>query len=451
MPQDALGNIVSANSEEAVSGIDNFVMGFLAHETCMGNVLETASSNPGSTLANIYAGMTMMLADVPNPAERATSWLKRAQTSLNSANDREKMNCALLQHWMAGDVVCALQIADEIIAAYPTDLAVLKIHQTFNFNLGNAPEMLRLAKRAQPANAANPYFYGMLAFGYEQMHFLEKAEETARKALDIKWDEPWSHHALAHVMLTTGRVPEGIAFMQEASKTWRGLNSFMYTHNWWHLALFHINNGDVDQVFETYDRHCWGIDKSYAQDQIGAVSLLARMEFAGMDVGARWADVGAHLKGRANDTQQPFMTMQYLYGLAKADLAEADLLMVAVTQRAACAQPFEKTAWQHVALPACRGLLAHARGQFEEAVDHLSNAMPRMMEVGGSHAQRDLFAQILLDAHIKCGHYVTAQEMLAGRRRYDPNGVPLNRMLAAIYEKLGLLDEAEEAASRHYN
>lgn len=451
MPQDALGNKVSIAGEGALSGIDDFVMGFLANETRIANILQSAEQNPASTLANIYAGMIAMFADVPNPAVGAKPWAARARKTLDSANTREKMNFALLENWIKGDVVQALEIADQVIAAYPTDLVALKIHQTFNFHLGNAPEMLRIAKAALPANSSNPYLYGMLAFGYEQMHFLEKAEESARKALEIKWKEPWSHHALAHVMLTTGRVPEGIKFMRKASESWQGLNSFMYTHNWWHLALFHINNGDPDKVFETYDTHCWGIDKSYAEDQIGAVSLLARMEFAGMDVGARWVDVGDHLRVRAGDTLQPFMTMQYLYGLAKAELPEADMLMAAVEKRAATAQPFEKTAWQHVALPACRGLLAHAHGQFELAVEHLTGAMPRMMMVGGSHAQRDLFAQILLDAHIKCGHYVTAQEMLQGRRRYDPNGVPLNRMLANIYEKLGLLDEAAEAAQRRYN
>lgn len=450
MPQDALGNTVSTAESQALSGIDDFVMGWLANETRLANILPAATDNPESPLANIYAGMTMMLADVANPSLGATPWLERAGRTMDVANEREQMNFALLKAWVDGDVLKAIKAADEIISLYPTDLAALKLHQTFNFHLGNAPEMLRAAKLVQSANSSNPYLYGMLAFGYEQMHFLEKAEESARKALEIKWKEPWSHHAIAHVMLTTGRVPEGIAFMNEAAKTWQGLNSFMYTHNWWHLALFHISNGDQDKVFEIYDNQCWGVDKSYVEDQIGAVSLLARMEFAGMDVHERWLDLGMYLKGRSVDTQQPFMTMQYLYGLAKADMPEADVLMTAVEARAASAKPFEQTAWQDVALPACRGLLAHARGKYEEAVNQLTGAMPRMMMVGGSHAQRDLFAQILLDAHVRCGHYVTAQEMLQGRRRYDPNGVPLNRMLANIYEKLGLLEEAADAAQRRY-
>jgi hypothetical protein len=73
-----------------------------------------------------------------------------------------------------------------------------------------------------------------------------------------------------------------------------------------------------------------------------------------------------------------------------------------------------------------------------------------MMEIGGSHAQRDLFGQLLLDAHFRSGNLVAAQQMLEHRRSFDPDGVPLNRMLAKVYAGLGLNDEAEQAARRHY-
>ena len=450
MKRDCLGNEVTTATTETLSGIDDFISGFLGYETRAVNVVSAADAAPDTLLAQIYAGMIMMFSDTVGAPALARPYLDRAEALAGSGTERERMNLALLSAWVAGDMPRALAIGEQIVNAYPHDLAALKLHQTFNFNRGDAPSMLRVARMALPHNQANPHVHGMLAFGYEQCHFLDKAEAAARRALELKWAEPWAHHALAHVMLTEGRVTEGISFMTEASKTWVGLNSFMRTHNWWHLALFHISTGNAEAVAELYDSQCWGVEPSYSQDQIGAVSLLARMELAGMDVGDRWSDLGDWLSARAGDTLQPFMTMQYLYGLAKASRAEADHLMAAVEERAKTAAPFEKLAWQAVALPACRGLLAHARGAHETAVQQLSLAMPRMMDVGGSHAQRDLFAQVLLDAHISAGNLVTAQQMLESRRRYDPNGVPLNRMLAATYEKLGLLDEAHEARGRHY-
>ena len=72
----------------------------------------------------------------------------------------------------------------------------------------------------------------------------------------------------------------------------------MLTHNWWHLALFAIDLGLDDQALALYDQQVWGVVKAYSQDQIGAVSLLARLELAGVDVGERWQDVADHLATR---------------------------------------------------------------------------------------------------------------------------------------------------------
>jgi hypothetical protein len=71
-----------------------------------------------------------------------------------------------------------------------------------------------------------------------------------------------------------------------------------------------------------------------------------------------------------------------------------------------------------------------------------------MAETGGSHAQRDLFEQILLDAARRSGRSSVAQHMLELRRSADPNGVPVNTMLAALYAELGLPALAQQARGR---
>ena len=60
------------------------------------------------------------------------------------------------------------------------------------------------------------------------------------------------------------------------------------------------------------DRNIWGLSKEYSQDQIGAVSLLARLELVGVDVGDRWVDLGQYLEARVDDQLQPFFSAQYL-------------------------------------------------------------------------------------------------------------------------------------------
>ena len=437
MAQDSLGNEVTGGNAATLHGIDDFVTGFLGYETRATNVLAAAAADPDSPLANIYAGFTWMFLEAAGAEDHARLYYDRARALRPKANAREQLMLDQLERWIAGDIPAVQKLGETIADNFPRDLASVKLHQYFSFNRGDAKSMLAIAKRVEPENQASPHLHGMLAFGHEQLHDLATAEREARRALALKEKEPWAQHALAHVMLSTGRVREGVAFLDEAQRTWVDLNSFMYTHNWWHKALFHISLGDNASVYDAYDHHVWGIEPTYSQDQVGAVSLLARMEIAGLDVGDRWQQLAEYLRPRARDVIQPFLTLQYLYGLARADFVEADTLLAEVEDKARTSETFDRAVWREVALPAARGVYAHARRDWAGAARNLTIANPRLTEIGGSHAQRDLFGQLLLDAHLKLGNWRVAAEMLEMRRTWDPDGVPLNRDLAFVRSQIG--------------
>jgi hypothetical protein len=448
MQRDQLGNPVTGQRDDTLRAIDDFVGGYLAYETRAEHIVRAAEADPDSCLANTYAGMLWMLLEAPEAGRRAAKYLAAAEHSAPPATRREQLNTALLRAWVDDDAQLAMRLGDQTADEFPRDLVVVKTQQYFEFNRGDAPAMLRTALKVASANADIPYFHGMAAFAYEQCHLLEEAESAARTALAMRRKEPWAQHALAHVLLTRGRIDEGASFLEEAADTWTQLNSFMLTHLWWHVALFYLSQGRDGEALELYDERCWGVAKDYSQDQIGAVSLLARLEIAGIDVGPRWQDLADHLEARAGDTLQPFLTLQYLYGLARAKRSQAEALLESVRRRASCAPDFSRAVWQEVALPGCEGLYAYARGDYARAWERLAMAVPRMGEAGGSHAQRDLFEQILLDAAIRTGRFVAAQQMLELRRSADPNGVPVNAALAAVYSKLGLDVLADQARGR---
>jgi hypothetical protein len=448
MRQDFLGNPVTTADDASIAGIDDFIEGFLAYERRAENVLAAADAAPDCCLANTYAGMLWMLLEAPDAPRRAAAYLARAEAGAGGATARERLNVALLRAWSDDDMPQAIRLAQQIAAEHPHDLAVVKLHQYFDFNRGNFTGMLASVLAVRDANRELAYIHGMAAFAYEQCHLLEEAERSAHRALELQRKEPWAQHALAHVYLTRGQIDDGAWFLEGVADTWTNLNSFMYTHNWWHLAVFYLSQGRDERVLEIYDQHCWGIVKSYSQDQVGAVSLLARMELAGIDVGGRWDDLADHLRARAADTVQPFLSVQYLYGLARAGRAEAGDLLEAIRRRAAAAPAFVLEAWSQAALPAAEGLFAHARGDFANAAAKLTDAVPRMIQAGGSHAQRDLFEQFLVDARLRSGELNLAQQQLELRRGMDPLSVPINTALAALYERLGLPEQAAAARGR---
>ncbi len=437
MSTDCFGNPVTLQHEGSLAGLNDFIEGFVSTEARAVNILQAADDDH-SPIVQACAAALHMFAETGNAPANARPFIDRALASPLTATPRERRFVQAVLAWVEGDVPRSAALLEEQVREHPRDLASLKLAHYHLFNLGDSPAMLRVALAALPGAGDVPYLHGMAAFAWEQCHLLEQAESAARKAIDMCRKEPWAHHALAHVMLTQGRIREGHAFLQEMSDSWTGLNSFMVTHNWWHQALFALELDHPDEVLALYDQRVWGVAKEYSQDQINAVSLLARLELASFDVGPRWNDVGSYLAQRLHDQVLPFLDMQYLYGLARAGRPEADVLMRNIEVHAGNAPDYARHAWQRVCVPASRGLLAHARGDHARAVDELGQALPRLIEIGGSHAQRDLFAQVHLDAMVKSGQWSGAQHLLQQQVRVQPESVRLKRQTRAVYASLGL-------------
>jgi hypothetical protein len=432
MPVDSLGNPVTLDDAAHLARVDDFAEGLLRYEPRAVRLLEIADQESGA-LVQAYAAALQMFAETPDAPARARPHVERAQAAATRATPREQRFVAAIAAWVAGDIDRAIALHEEQAAAFPRDLVSVKLGQYHLFNRGDAPGMLRLARAVLPAAGDVPQLHGMLAFGWEQCHYLREAEAAARHALAGAPGEPWAHHALAHVMLTEGRLLEGQQFLREMAPHWAGLNSFMRTHNWWHAALFAIELEQFDDALRLYDQEVWGVLPAYSQDQINAVSLLARLELAGADVGARWQDLAAWLAPRVADQVLAFLDLQYLYGLARAGRPEADALL-ANLQRHATAD----TTWREVALPAAHGLVAHARGQHADAARALALALPRLREIGGSHAQRDLFQQIYIDALARGGQLAEAQNLVQQQARLSPRSHRLQRQGHALAQALGI-------------
>ncbi|MBI5259245.1 MAG: tetratricopeptide repeat protein [Burkholderiales bacterium] len=435
--RDPFGNPVRVQHASSVAAVAGFIDGFLGYEPCILDI-RAAAEHDHSLLVQACAAALQMFSESPAGVPAARAHLERAALAALPSTERERQFARAVAAWVEGDVAAAVAQHAATLAEHPRDLCALKLAQYHAFNLGDSPTMLRLALGALPAAHDVAWLHGMLAFAWEQCHRLEEAERAARHALSMWPAEPWAQHALAHVLLTEGRLGEGAAFLAAVSHQWQGLTSFMRSHNWWHLALFHLELGEDAQAMALYDREVWGVDKAYSQDQVGAVSLLARLELAGVAVGDRWDELGQWLAARTHDQVQPFLDMQYLYGLARAGRPEAATLLARIERHAPQAPAATRAAWQQVAVPACRGLVAHARGDWTTAATQLEQALPRLQAIGGSHAQRELFEQIHQDALQRSGQLAGVQNLLQPRLNASPESERLRRRLHEVYAGLGL-------------
>lgn len=434
---DSFGSTITGPAA-ALQGINDFAEGFIRYQPRAANILAVADSHPDSALANIYAGMLWMLLESPEAPAKSAPYSDRALRT-DGQNHRERGLLALLHAWQRYDYAEVFTLGDALCAEYPRDLPLLKIMQYHAFNAADARRMLRLALAGEQANAHLAPVHSMIAFGHEQLHDIDAAERAACKALEIDSEEPWAHHALAHVHLSRGTIDQGLAFLTQSSASWSGLNSFIFTHNWWHVALFEIARGELDAALTIYDERCWGVAPEYSQDQIGAVSLLVRLELAGVDVGDRWRQLAPYLEAREADVIQPFLSLQYLYGLARCHSPVTQQLFSLIQEQAdhpVVAQ--DQPLWVEVGIPLAEALMAHAAGNFDASATRLSEVRSQIWRIGGSHAQRDLFEQLLLDALLRSERWESARRQLEQRRQWEPDSPLLQKRLNEVYRHLNM-------------
>ncbi len=70
---------------------------------------------------------------------------------------------------------------------------------------------------------------------------------------------------------------------------------------------------------------------------------------------------------------------------------------------------------REVTLPLVRGIGAFANGAYDEAAEQIEPAFAQLTRMGGSHAQREVFEDTLLEAYLRAGHFDRAEELLRTR------------------------------------
>ena len=446
MARDGQGLEVSNADAGAIAALDLLRDEWLAFGKRLPEVVAAADSEERCALLPLMSANLLLTVNSPAACEMATRQFARARKLATDANPRERAWLAATEAAFAREKGRAQKIHENIVAEWPRDLVSAKIGQIHAIDRGDAEGILRIGERILPANRDNHYVWAMQAFGLEECNRIDEADAHARKAIEMDRRDPWAHHVVAHCLEARGRMVEGTAFLQSMSDTWENCNSFMYTHLWWHQALFLIDLDRTDEALALYDNRVWGVDKEFSEDQINAISLLARLELRGVDVGPRWADIATYVKPRLHEHFSPFLDLQYLYGLARAGEQSAVTEMLAsLEDRAEQAKPDEREAWADCTVPAAHGLAAHAKGDHLDAARLLGQAMPHLQPIGGSIAQRALFGAIHLDALMRSGWNDRALAILQADDRERPTVPATKRALAGLYRELGRTERAQAA------
>jgi tetratricopeptide (TPR) repeat protein len=377
------------------------------------------AADPDFALAHV--AKAHLLLERGDPAAARAS-MAAAASLVAGLSAREASHVAFFGLLVAGDSEAALAALPAHLDAWPRDAVVLGTTAFTNGLIGSSGRagqkrmLLELLDKLAPSYGHDWWFAAHHGMALSENGRRDAARPRIEHSLAQNPKNPWAAHARAHFCYEEGEPNAACAFLVSWLATYPR-DGALYSHLSWHLALGHIETGDVataDRLFrETFapDVHS-GPPRGKVND---AVSFLWRRELAGHKRDAE-----------AWRTIHDFATNAFpRAGAAFSDLHIALAQAVAGDDAAleARARQMDELARQGrypsgPLVPAVsRAFAAVERGDFPAAIDALEPIANALERIGGSRAQLDLVEFTLLKAYLAADRPADAHRTLSTRGR----------------------------------
>lgn len=420
--QDTLGNAMSGASATA---IETYEQALHELQCYIGDPVATIDraldDSPGFVMGHVLRAYLHLLGTEAAglPVARAAYEAARQQP----ANTRERGHLTVIAYLLEGEWHAAGRGLEDIAIDHPRDALALQAGHLVDFYTG-ASRMLRdRIARALPAwSPAMPGYHallGMHAFGLEETGLYGRAEAAGRRAVEMEPRDGWAQHAVAHVMEMQGRQRDGIAWMRANAEVWSH-ESFFCVHNWWHLALYHLDLDEVDEVLALYDGPIYGNRSQVTLDMVDACALLWRLRLRDIDVGHRWQVLADAWEPLATAGNYAFNDVHAMMAFVGADRPQAAQAVLEAQERALRGSGDNVMFTRGVGAPVTRAIKAFAEGDYAESVRLLRPVRNSAHHFGGSHAQRDLIDLTLIEAALRAGQFALARALAAERADLKP-------------------------------
>jgi hypothetical protein len=383
-----------------------------------------------------------------------TARVAAGRLASSAAHPRELAHADAVSAWVGGNWHLAASVLDDLLVRWPTDLLALMIGHQLDFFVGDAGNLRdRVGRSLGVLDETHPhhgFVLGMQSFGLEEAGHYGAAEEAGLAALAANRDDVWAVHAVTHVREMQGRVDEGIAFLREREADWGSGNLFT-VHNWWHLALFHLEAEQPASALRIYDAEVHhAASAGVPIEMLDASALLWRLHLDGeatADRAGALADAWA-----AKVESEPWYAFNEAHAVMAMVMAgrTADGRRIVERVRrwldgAPGDRPSNVDMSARVGLPVSDAVLAFGEGRYGDVVDTLLPVRRGVHVFGGSHAQRDAVQRTLVVAAQLAGRSDLAAALVRERLALRESNVWAWRQRAAIARAAG--DEGSAATA----
>ena len=421
---DKFGAPVSGGNRRSVEAFNEaagLMLGFFADP--LATIDAALAADPGFVMGHCFrAGLFLISSEAGCEPE-----LKRILGVLEpleaGANDRERGHIAAIRAWSRRDFHHTSEEYGRVVLDFPRDIVAMQFAHQCDFLLGQATMLRDRVTQILPAwseaDADYAYLLGMHAFGLEECGHYARAEETGRRAVSLQPKDAWAHHAVAHVCEMQGRTEEGIRWLNGGAGDWSKRNMFAF-HNWWHLALYHLEIGDTAKVLSLYDEVIRPQPSQVAMEMVDAASMLWRLHLRGVDVGGRWAELADIYEGWVEHAYYPFNDAHAMMAFVATGRDAAAARLIAALEGAAGAKDSSAIMIRDIGLPVVRAIRAFGDGDYASAYEALTDIRKRAAGFGGSNAQRDLLNLTLIESAMRAGDARAATALANERKAAKP-------------------------------
>ncbi|XP_039719107.1 tetratricopeptide repeat protein 38 [Pteropus medius] len=362
-----------------------------------------------------------------------------ALSKTQSLTQRERLHVSAVETFAKGNFPKACELWEQILRDHPTDMLALKFSHDAYFYLGYQEQMRDSVARIYPfwtpAIPLSNYVKGIYSFGLLETNFYDQAEKLAREALSVNPADAWAVHTVAHVHEMKAEIRHGLEFMQRSETHWKD-SDMLACHNYWHWALYLIEKGEYEAALTIYDEHIFpNLRTSGAMlDVVDNCSMLYRLQMEGVSVGDRWRDVLPITQKHSRDHVLLFNDAHLLMAsLGAGDPQTTRELLTTLQDASKCPEEnCQHLLARDVGLPLCQALVEVENGNPDRAVELLLPIRYRIVQIGGSNAQRDVFNQLLIHAALNCTsgiHKNVARSLLMERDALKPNSPLTERLI----------------------
>lgn len=356
------------------------------------------------------------------------AYLDEVHRSLRAAeacdlDNRERAHFAATKAWAEGRLHDSTTAFGRIALEAPRDVLALQMAHGGCFFTGRQFDLRDWPLQAMRAfgdrDEGRHAVLGMAAFGLEECGDYARALDLGMAATELEPTDAWAVHAVAHVHEMRGDIGTGKSWLTTTQGGWAEDCGFAY-HNWWHLALLHLDAQDHAAALDLYDERVRpGAGSDIVLEMLDASALLWRLRLEGIDTGDRF--------GRLADTWSAKTAGHYAFNDVHAAMAmvgagrvqDAEKLR-ADMRRSLDAGGDNRAMTLEVGLPLVEALIAFEAGRYAETVDRILPVRGLAQRFGGSHAQRDVLTLTALTAAIKGGFRSTAEALAAERLTHKP-------------------------------